>query len=260
MSSPIRTSKIKILANLKLANSMTVINPMWIPVPTDLTLLPDDVHVWRIDLDLPEAKLRELRKTLSDDEITRADRFYQKLHRHRFIAGRGILRTILANYLGIEPSQVQFEYEPLGKPILGSIFGENRPCFNLSHSQGLGLCVVSCDRPLGIDLEYIRPMSDLLSLAKQFFAPSEYGLIQSLPPQEKQEIFFRYWTCKEAYLKATGVGLSKLREIEITLSPSDSAKLKNVDDWNLLEIKPGDNFAAAVAIRGFGWQMKYWQY
>ncbi|MDJ0615580.1 MAG: 4'-phosphopantetheinyl transferase superfamily protein [Calothrix sp. MO_192.B10] len=239
---------------------MTVINPMWIPVPTDLTLLPDDVHVWRIDLDLPESRLEELRQTLCDDEITRADRFYQKLHRHRFIAGRGILRSILANYLGIEPSQVQFEYEPLGKPVLAEAHGDNRPCFNLSHSQGLGLCAVSCDRPLGVDLEYIRPMSDLLSLAKQFFAPSEYDLIQSLPPQQKKEIFFRYWTCKEAYLKATGVGLSKLREIEITLSPRDSAQLKNISDWNLVEIKPGDNFAAAVAINGFGWEIKYWQY
>ena len=89
---------------------MTVFNPQWIAVPADLTLLLDDVHIWRIDLDLPEAKLRELRQTLSEDEITRADRFYQKLHRHRFIAGRGILRSILANYLGVEPSEVQFEY------------------------------------------------------------------------------------------------------------------------------------------------------
>ncbi len=240
---------------------MTVINPQWIPVPTDLTLLPDDVHIWRINLDLPEAKLRELRQTLSEDEITRADRFYQKLHRHRFIAGRGILRSILANYLGIEPSQVQFEYESLGKPILAEGYGEKRVSFNLSHSQGLGLCAVSCEHhPLGIDLEYIRPMSDLLSLAKQFFAPSEYDLIQSLPPQEKQELFFRYWTCKEAYLKATGVGLSKLREIEITLNPRNSAKLTNIPDWHLAEIKPGDNFAAAVAIHGSAWQLKYWQY
>ena len=57
---------------------MTVINPKWIPVPTDLTLLSDDVHIWRIHLDLPEAELRNLRRTLSEDEITRADRFYQK--------------------------------------------------------------------------------------------------------------------------------------------------------------------------------------
>ena len=240
---------------------MTVINPQWIAVPADLTLLLDDVHIWRIDLDLPEAKLRELRQTLSEDEITRADRFYQKLHRHRFIAGRGILRSILANYLGVEPSEVLFEYEPMGKPILAQFYGKKRISFNLSHSQGLGLCAVGCEhRPLGIDLEYIRPMSDLLSLAKQFFSPSEYGLIQSLPPQQKQEMFFRSWTCKEAYLKATGVGLSKLREIEITLGMRDSAKFKNIYDWHLLEIKARDNFAAAVAIHGSGWQTKYWQY
>lgn len=239
---------------------MTVINPKWIPVPTDLTLLSDDVHIWRIHLDLPEAELRNLRRTLSEDEITRADRFYQKLHRHRFIAGRGILRSILANYLDIESSQVKFEYEPLGKPKLADIYGQKQLSFNLSHSQGLALCAVSYDRTLGIDLEYIRPMSDLLSLAKQFFAPSEYSLIQSLPPQQKQEIFFRYWTCKEAYLKATGVGLSKLREIEITIGMKDSVKLNNSPNWHLIEIKPGDNFVASMAVSGFDWQIKYWQY
>ncbi|WP_044260305.1 4'-phosphopantetheinyl transferase family protein, partial [Richelia intracellularis] len=107
---------------------------------------------------------------------------------------------------------------------------------------------------------YIRPMSDLLSLAKQFFAPSEYSLIQSLPPQQKQEMFFRYWTCKEAYLKATGVGLSKLREIEINIGMKDSAELNNSPNWHLIEIKPGDNFVASMAVNGFDWQIKYWQY
>ncbi|MDJ0734300.1 MAG: 4'-phosphopantetheinyl transferase superfamily protein [Nostocaceae cyanobacterium] len=239
---------------------MTPINPLWLPAPTDLTLLQDNVHIWKINLDIAEVELQNLRQTLSEDEQHRADRFYQKQHRHRFTAGRGILRTILSRYLGIEPHQVIFEYEPLGKPKLADSLNASKLCFNLSHSQDLALCAVSCDRTVGIDLEYIRPMSTLLSLAKQFFAVSEYAVIESLAPPRQREMFYRYWTCKEAYLKATGVGLSQLREIEVCLSATEPARLTTDSEWSLLEIAPEENFAAAIAVQGFGFQLQYWQY
>ncbi|MEH1825010.1 MAG: 4'-phosphopantetheinyl transferase HetI [Nostoc sp.] len=235
-------------------------NDIWQPAPTDLTLLQDEIHVWRIDLNQPESQLQNLTATLSSDEIARAERFYFPKHRQHFIAGRGSLRTILGRYLDIKPSQVQFNYQQRGKPVLADTFADSGLAFNLSHSQGLGLCVVNCTRPIGVDLEYIRPMSDLEALAKRFFLAREYEMLRSLSPNQQQEVFFRYWTCKEAYLKATGDGLSQLEQIEVSLTPTEPAKLQISEDWSLFELIPANNYVAAVAIADFDWDLKCWQY
>ncbi|MEH2364598.1 4'-phosphopantetheinyl transferase HetI [Nostoc sp.] len=235
-------------------------NHLWLPAPTDLTLLPDEIHVWRIELEQTEAQLQNLVATLSSDEMARAERFYFPKHRQHFIAGRGILRTILGRYLGVQPSQVQFNYQQRGKPVLADTFADSGLAFNLSHSQELGLCAVNCTRPIGVDLEYIRPMSDLEALAKRFFLPREYEMLRSLSPNQQQEIFFRYWTCKEAYLKATGDGLSQLEQIEVSLTPTEPAKLEITEDWSLFELIPANNYVAAVAVANFGWHLKCWQY
>ncbi|MEH2063386.1 MAG: 4'-phosphopantetheinyl transferase HetI [Nostoc sp.] len=239
---------------------MTATHHLWLPTPTDLTLLPDEIHVWRIELDQTEAQLQHLTTTLSSDEMARAERFYFPKHRQYFIAGRGILRTILGRYLDIKPSEVQFNYQHRGKPILAATFADSGLAFNLSHSQGLGLCAVNCTRQIGVDLEYIRPMSDLEALAKRFFLPREYEMLRSLSLNQQQEVFFRYWTCKEAYLKATGDGLSQLEQIEVLLTPTEPAKLQITEDWSLFELVPANNYVAAVAVENFGWNLKCWQY
>ncbi|MBN3910067.1 MAG: 4'-phosphopantetheinyl transferase superfamily protein [Nostoc sp. NMS1] len=239
---------------------MTATHHHWLAAPTDLTLLPDEIHVWRIELDQPELQLQNLAATLSSDETARAERFYFQEHRQRFIAGRGILRTILGRYLGIQPLQVQFNYQQRGKPVLADTFADSGLAFNLSHSQGLGLCAVNCTHPIGVDLEYIRPMSDLEALAKRFFLPREYDMLRSLSLNQQQEVFFRYWTCKEAYLKATGDGLSQLEQIEVSLTPTEPAKLQILEDWSLFELVPANNYVAAVAIANCDWNLKCWQY
>ncbi|MFN6497365.1 MAG: 4'-phosphopantetheinyl transferase HetI [Nostoc sp. DedQUE01] len=239
---------------------MTATHHLWLPAPTDLTLLADEIHVWRINLDQPEPQLQDLRTTLSSDEIARAERFYFQEHRQRFIAGRGILRSILGRYLGIKPSEVQFNYQQRGKPVLAETFADAGLEFNLSHSQELGLCAVNCQRQIGVDLEYIRPVSDLEALAKRFFLAREYEMLRSLSLDQQQEAFFRYWTCKEAYLKATGDGLAQLEEVEVFLTPTEPAKLQISEDWSLFELVPANNYVAAVAVANFGWNLKCWQY
>lgn len=245
---------------------MTDSNYLWLPAPTDLTLSPNDVHVWQIDLEQPETELQSLAQTLSSDEIARADRFYFPKHRQRFIAGRGSLRAILGRYLGIEPAKVQFDYQPRGKPMLAEIFANSGLFFNLSHSEGLGLCGVSWGQ-IGVDIEYIRPVSDLESLAKRFFLPREYDLLRrcsqpqaSLTANLQPEVFFRYWTCKEAYLKATGDGIAQLEQIEVSLTPTEPAKLLIDEDWSLWELVPASNYRAAVVVAGDGWRLQCWRY
>jgi 4'-phosphopantetheinyl transferase len=239
---------------------MTRFNHIWLPAPTNLTLSSDYVQIWKIDLQQSESQILYFKECLSSDELARAERFYFPEHRQRFIVGRGSLRTILGRYLGVEPSQVNFDYQQRGKPVLSSQFLDSGLFFNLSHSQNLGLLGVSYQRLIGVDLEYIRPMSDLESLAKRFFLSKEYEVIKLLSPEQQQQVFFRYWTCKEAYLKATGDGLVQLEKIEIYLTPTESAQLLVSGNWNLTELVPADNFAAAVVVANNGGNFQFWQF
>jgi 4'-phosphopantetheinyl transferase len=238
---------------------VTNFNHIWIPAPENLILSSDDVHIWKIDLKQPELEIQSYQEILSSDEVARAERFYFPEHRQRFIVGRGSLRNILGRYLGVKPSQVEFDYQQRGKPLLAAKFADSGLFFNLSHSQDLGLCGVTYQRLIGVDLEYIRPMSDLENLAQRFFLPREYEVIKSLPPEKKQQVFFRYWTCKEAYLKATGDGLVQLEQIEIELTPTKPAQLLVWGDWELRELIPADNFAAAVVVANNGSNFQFWQ-
>ncbi|WP_152540434.1 4'-phosphopantetheinyl transferase HetI [Aphanizomenon flos-aquae] len=234
-------------------------NLNWLTAPKKLDLLLNDVHIWRINLNSDELQLQFFRETLSSDEIARAERFYFPEHRQRFMAGRGTLRAILGQYLDIAPKQVEFEYQPRGKPLLAAKFADQGLLFNLSHSQDLGLLGISYQNQIGVDLEYIRTMSDLEGLAKRFFSAREYQYLRLLSPAQQQQIFFRYWTCKEAYLKATGDGLVQLEEIEIDLTPNQPSKLLVSGDWSLRELTPADNFAAAVVVAGSNINLHCWE-
>ncbi|MEB3220232.1 MAG: 4'-phosphopantetheinyl transferase superfamily protein [Nostocales cyanobacterium 94392] len=232
---------------------------MWLKVPTDIKLLANEVHVWRASLDEVKPSLEYLTQMLSEDELVRAKRFHFEQHQQRFIAGRGILRSILGRYLDVEPSKIQFGYEPRGKPFLDQSYHTNLG-FNLSHSQDFALYAVSLSDSIGVDLEWINSITDVLSLAKKFFSLSEFTKIKSATPHQQQQLFFRYWTCKEAYLKATGTGLKDLHKVEISLTPEQPARLNVPGEWSLVEIEPFVNCAAAIAIPGQNFQLKYWDF
>src|SRR5262245_47390432 len=87
--------------------------------PREVFSLPDqEIHVWRASLELETARIEALRRTLTGDELTRAERFRFPVHRARFIAARGALREILGGYLGVEPTRLRFSYNLWGKPFL----------------------------------------------------------------------------------------------------------------------------------------------
>lgn len=236
----------------------------WKPPSASLKLWKNHVHVWRAELDLATSEIEKLAQTLSPDEVERANRFYFERDKKYFIAGRGILRTILGEYLDLNPAEIEFSYSARGKPSLANTHGDQTLYFNLSHSQGLALYGVSRDFNLGIDLEYIRPMSDIDNLARRFFCQREYTAIASLPDCEKQGAFFQAWTAKEAYLKATGDGLAGgLAEVEVSLIPGEvpgflsiSGNSQTALSWSLYQIIPRPDYMAALAVAGQNWGLE----
>jgi 4'-phosphopantetheinyl transferase len=227
--------------------------------------LEDQVHVWKASLQRSPSELAALRATLSPDEQQRADRFRFPVHQQRFIAGRGILRSLLGQYLKCDPARVQFHYGAQGKPEL--VVAEDQPKlqFNLAHSEDLAVYAIARTYPVGIDLEKIREIEDLPQLTQRWFSVEEHAAIQAVPVTEQPMTFFQYWTCKEAVLKARGQGVGELKLVEISFANDNGAPVwqQSVTGEEICPLQlftPAPEFVAAIAVKAEPIQIKFWQY
>jgi 4'-phosphopantetheinyl transferase len=229
-------------------------------------LSANEVHIWCSSLERPLPIAEKFSLLLSPDEKARAERFYFERDRVHFIVGRGLLRTILGSYLGMDPAQIEFSYGLYGKPALQTNHTDNVLQFNLAHSKDLAVYAFCWNHQIGIDLEHVRPMPDEDNFAEQFFSARESALIASLSGEEKRNAFFKIWTCKEAFLKASGDGLTKpIDQAEISLH-AETARLLSLDtdhkqalDWNLEMFRPLADYQAALAIEGRDYQIVFRQ-
>ena len=228
----------------------------WQTPRRSLVLEKNRVHIWRANLDLPPAKIANLSNLLSTDEVNRANKFRFVKHKQRFIAARGILRELLGNYLDIDPKSLVFQYSDRGKPLLTNSSEADILQFNISHSHNYGLYGFAIDDLIGVDIEHLREMPDAVKIAKRFFAPVEYEFIASLDSEQQQQVFFRLWTAKEAYLKAVGTGLTgSLAGVTIALDRFYNIDLMTVegnnllaDSWSIYSCIPTTDYVAAIAV------------
>lgn len=238
--------------------------PQWQPATHPPPLATDDIHVWRIALEVGDSLLIRLREVLSEDERQRAERFYFEKDRCHFTAARGVLRMLLSGYLSRRPEAVCFAYGNYGKPRLADEDNESDLRFNLTHSHGLALVAVTRRREVGVDVERIRDMErDGEPLAERFFSPREAAVLRSLPTELRREAFFHCWTRKEAYIKAQGKGLSlPLDQFDVSLHPDEPAALlatphdpTEAQRWSLRRLLPADGYVGALAVEGHSWRL-----
>lgn len=219
-----------------------------------MQLAEETIHVVAVDLAVESGVLASLAELLSDDEQQRAARFRFEIHRRRYVAARGQLRRILSAYTGVAPEAVAFTYGPKGKPSVAGIE------FNLSHSADLGAVALTRATPVGIDVEMMRPTRDLDGLARVSFSPREQQQLRALSGEEKLEAFFRCWTRKEAYVKATGDGLSAALDsfdVDFGDEPAPIRLASAHDVWTTWPLDLGRRgFAGAVAVRGATWTLQ----
>jgi phosphopantetheine--protein transferase-like protein len=161
-----------------------------------------DVHIWRIALDAPISQMDLT--ALSPAELTRGRRFVFERDQRRYLAAHAALRTVLSVYIGQAPEGLDLRQTSEGKPVLA----DRSLAFNLSHSGELALVAVAAAGQVGVDIELIAPLSDEMSIARSLFAPGGVMQLDSLTSDARRLMFYRFWTCREALLKAAGVGLS----------------------------------------------------
>ncbi len=201
-------------------------------------LVRGEVHLWLFSLDRPASPAEEMIDCLDEEEQHRAARFHFEVHRRRFIAGRSLLRHLLAGYSSIAPRDVRFKTGPQGKPFLdfGLISdvatndGRTPLQFNLSHSEDVALLGVTRDAEIGVDVEAVRAMHDAGDVARDNFSRSEVDAWERLPETLRDDGFFACWSRKEAIVKAMGGGLSiPLDSFQVTLDPMGPARLLSID-------------------------------
>jgi 4'-phosphopantetheinyl transferase len=234
--------------------------------PDKFVARDDEVHVWRATLDVSDATDGRLETWLSPDELQRAAAFRFARDRTRFILRRGVLRALLGRYLALHPKRIVFEYGAAGKPALAAAHGEHGLIFNVSHSEDLAVYAIAAGRAVGVDVESVRPLIEADAIARRYFSPAEAAALNNIPdPALRLEAFFNCWTRKEAYIKATGEGLSRpLDSFDVSLAPEEPARLLKTTAaggagaWSLCHLSPAPGFAGAVAAAGRSWRLRCW--
>jgi len=188
---------------------------------------------------------------VTDADRTRASGFRAQIDARRFIAGRAATRRLLAGRLGHAPEDLLIAYGPFGRPYLPA----SALRFSVSHAGPLLLVTMAMGLELGCDIEEALPNRDLLSIAEAFFTPEESGRIAALSGEARAASFYDCWTCKEAYLKAVGVGASlPMDSFAFTPGAAGTGQLtKRGVDWCSTSWTPAPGYHAAVVAAGDRW-------
>jgi 4'-phosphopantetheinyl transferase len=216
----------------------------WRPARAIPLLADNALHIWLALADEHGPSLPRYTQYLSPDELQRAGRLRLPKLQERFIISRGLLRALLGRYLDCRPELIQFAFSLQGKPYLPASVSSGQLQFNLSHSRDAIVLALRLKEPVGVDVEYMRDSLDFVSLARRFFSEQEHRDISSIAGLEQKKAFYAHWTRKEAYLKATGQGLSGLQETASLESGIPS-------NWSIIDlIIPAPSYAGAVAFAG----------
>lgn len=234
-------------------SGLAPVSQTWVRGPLSAAINDNECHVWKVDLRCEITA--EMSASLSRDEHDRAARFHFEKDRQRFRIARASLRMILGRYLGMEPASLTFAQTEYGKPFLTNPEATGL-LFNLSHSRDIALVAITRDCEVGIDVEFMRPDFATCEVAEHFFSVAEVYTFSGLDRDVQTQAFFNCWTRKEAYIKARGEGLAlPLDSFDVSLAPGLPVALlrsnfgpSEVSRWDLTELFPAPEYAAAVAI------------
>jgi 4'-phosphopantetheinyl transferase len=216
----------------------------------------DEVHIWYVFSDRvtdPEL-LGRYESLMSTDEKARQKRFMMAESRHQHLIARALVRTTLSRYADVPPQAWTFAPNRYGRPeISGPIQTTLR--FNVSHARGLVVCAAAWECEIGVDVENVERPGEYVHLAQRFFAASEAAHVASVPAERQRDVFFDYWTLKESYIKARGMGLAlPLGDFAFRLDePVTITFTGSIDDdpasWRFRRLRLSEQHKLALAVR-----------
>jgi 4'-phosphopantetheinyl transferase len=215
----------------------------------------DEVHVWRLDVGaLADAEVTARAITALDDaDLQRYARYREDRDRLMFLGGRVMARAVVAGALAVRPDEWQWREGPHGRPEIAA--PETPVRFNIAHSGGVVVCAVSCGREVGVDVEDRgrRPVDS--RVIRRYLAPEEAADVEARGAAWHDR-FLMYWTLKESYLKALGLGISvPLEEIRFTIEPEIRISFRgsladSSTDWTFRLLPQTPRHYTAVAASG----------
>lgn len=223
-----------------------------------LSLEPGQVDIWLTRLTgIGDHLLRRYEELMSEDEHARWRRFLVAHAQLQHLVARALVRTTLSRYFDVPPQVWQFATNRYGRPHITAPRQFRPVRFNLSHTSGMVVCAVAKARAIGIDVENVTRESSLADLAPRVFSPVELATFRETAPEMQREIFFSFWTLKEAYIKARGMGLSlPLDGFSFDLAGSSprvhfSERCPDESDrWQFRRFAPTTDHRMAIAVAG----------
>lgn len=210
---------------------------------TQIKLMQEEVHIWCIRWKEVIPVFEYYQLMLDQKEKEKMEEYYFYEDRMRYVAGKVITKLVLIQYL--EEEEISFLSHKFGKPYYKSISGKQDIEFNISHSGEMILVAFSRDAKIGVDIQEIIDCSEYLEIARSFFEPEE---VKNIEESNSKELFFQYWSAKEAYLKAIGVGLLKGMSFFSVKDGVIKENGRKKDHWKLIPIKV-QGYAAYIALK-----------
>lgn len=215
-----------------------------------------EIHLWLTYPDeVPTLLEKQYRSLLSPAERDEEQRYRFQADRRRFLITRALARTVLSRYAPIAPQEWSFVKDPFGRPqVTNTTPAGWLPVFNISHTRELIVLGISRNRALGVDVENVHNRRVPPGLAERVFPAQEASVLTATNKARRQAEFFEYWTLKESYIKARGMGLSlPLDQLTFCLREAQSIEVRFApvlrDDpqrWYFWQFRPKRHYLIAT--------------
>lgn len=229
---------------------------------TLLALPPGQAHLWHVSLDEvgDPALLASYRAVMSPEETQRHQRYRFERDRLQYLVTRALVRGTLSRYANVDPAAWTFRDNAYGRPEIAGPDGHSALRFNLSNTHGMVVCLVAYGREVGVDVEDTCRLSQTSEIADRFFAPAEVAALRALPVSQQRHRFFEYWTLKEAYIKARGMGLAiPLEKFAFLLEPGSPVRIvidpslgDDATRWQFAQFALSPRHTSAAAVERVG--------
>jgi 4'-phosphopantetheinyl transferase len=218
---------------------------------------PDEIHLWLTDYAAIEddSLIAAYHALLNEAEREQQQRFRFAKDRRRYLVTRALVRSALSGYAPVAPEEWRFTTNAWGRPEIANVDAGDLT-FNVSHTHSLIALAVTRGRAVGVDVENWCGRDVSPGIAERFFAPTEAAALRAILKSRQQERFFEYWTLKESYIKARGMGLSiPLDQFSFSFRDDGSVSFAvTLDDdpsrWRFWQFRPRPEYVMALCAEG----------